>query len=63
MTTATMAAPAADTLVSDSKLIAGFFFGKGMTAKQKMVELKALTPLDRAHLGSGIRSGSLTYED
>lgn len=45
---------------SNVMLIRDYFFN-GAPAAVIAKEIKALTPTDREQLGSGIRSGSLTY--
>lgn len=64
MPTQTAPAPAfkAEVTVSDTKLIAEHLL-TGLSAREKATEIKALTPVDRAQLGCGLRNGSWTYDD
>lgn len=49
-------------VISDTKLIAANLL-EGLSATEKMAQLKALSEVDRAQLGSGLRNGTWTYDD
>lgn len=42
-------------------ILARFFFDNGETPSEKLAEIKALTPEDKAQLIGGITDGTLTY--
>lgn len=62
MTTTATPAVKATVIISDSRLIADNLLD-GLTIKQKTAEIRALSAMDKAQLGSGIRNGSWTYDD
>lgn len=63
MTATATTAPTFDatTTVSDSKLIAQHLLAD-LSTKDKMAQIKALTAMDKAQLGCGIRNGTWTYD-
>lgn len=65
MTTTATEAPRAfqaTATVSDTKLIAQHLL-PGLGAREKTTEIRALTAMDKAQLGCGLRNGTWTYDD
>jgi hypothetical protein len=61
MTTTATPAVKATVIISDSRLIADNLLD-GLTIKEKTAQIRALTAMDKAQLGSGIRNGTWTYD-
>jgi hypothetical protein len=62
MTTTATPAVKATVIISDSRLIADNLLD-GLTIKEKTAQIRALSAMDKAQLGSGIRNGTWTYDD
>jgi hypothetical protein len=61
MTTTATPAVKATVTISDSRLIADNLLD-GLTIKEKTAQIRALSAMDKAQLGSGIRNGTWTYD-
>jgi hypothetical protein len=61
MTTTATPAVKATVIISDSRLIADNLLD-GLTIKEKTAQIRALSAMDKAQLGSGIRNGTWTYD-